>query len=79
MRTFDIISKDLKLWFSVDLCSLAEQQIAARLRRIGTLGMWSDDDFSIEYGVRGPIDDTLMLLMARAIRLDMIYAGMCVS
>ncbi len=72
VRAFHVVGKDLELRLGIDLRLGAEQQVAARLRRVRLLRVRVHEDLAVEHRVRGAADDALVKLAAHPVRLPVI-------
>ena len=72
MRALDVVGEDLQLGLRVDLRVLGEQQRLVGLLGVGLLGVDGDDDLAVEDGAGLPVQDPLVELVARAVRLRVV-------
>ena len=79
MRALDVVGENLELRLGVDVRFRGQQQVAARLRRVGALGVRAHDDLAVEHRVRGTASDAFVQLAADAVRLRVVDAGMGVG
>src|SRR4029453_6550534 len=79
MRALDVVGENLELRLGVYVRFRGQQQVAARLRRVGALGIRAHDDLAIEHRVRGATNDTFVQLAADATRFRVVDATMGVG
>jgi len=72
VAAFDVVGVDLELRLGVDLGARREQQVAARLARIGLLRIRPDDDFAVEDSPAALTGDAAIVLVAARVRSGVI-------
>src|SRR2546426_3835676 len=69
MCALHVIGKNLKLRLRVHLCFVRQQQILVSLLRVGQLRAVANEDFAVEDRSRLAVENALVKLMTRAVRL----------
>ena len=76
MRALHVVGEDFELRLGVHLRLAREEQVAARLRRIGLLRARAHQDLAVEHRMRRAAGDALVQLAAHAVGLRMVDQGM---
>src|SRR4026208_462014 len=69
---FYVVGIDLELWFAVYRRAFGKQQVLIALTCISLLGVFANDDASVENRRRLIVENALVKLAAAAVWLDMI-------
>ena len=71
VAALDVVSVDLKARNAVDHRVIGQQQVPVGLVRVGLLAVARDEDLPVEHAAGPAVQDALVELAARAVRLRM--------
>ena len=79
MLALDVVGEDLQRRLRVDQRLLREEQVLVRLHGVGLLRVRPHDDLAVEDPARLSVQDALVELAARAVRLGVVDHGVVVE